>query len=558
MSLNSFGKFKKQYSKLHPHTNTNVILKKYTRSLRLLNFGIGVKKNRFYDDDPRNIEIVSQDPRIECILVQRRQMSDGTKGTEDTREYRLLLDKTIPTKTYNEHLTSTYNLHLNSSEHEDLVTYMNVLNQNNEKHVTEAFDPTMIAECRQWAQQLYNQEIQKNTQGQQQHFGNVFFDFDQVINTVEGISILDTAAAMKTQFNVDLSGIVKYLIGSPERLRLLRELFADLESKRIKIYILTNNTGCTKLSFSEVLHELYSGFNKSNILCCASVSGGKLECLYQNNIFIRYSLVSLQPFLNKLHEINQHFGEGLKRCRFYDDDPRNIRDVSEDVRIECILVQRRQMSDGTMGIRDPINNSEEYNYNPEIPRKSYFQHLQNEYSNFNGHNDLVKYIQALGGVNSYESHVSESLSIEQMEECKQWASNVFEHVTTTTSNSSDSPQGPYGHVFFDFDRVINCCEGYAAPETPQILFKTKGVVISGVLKYVVGSPTRLEKLRELFDYLETKNIHAYILTNNTGCTKQMFTDLLRFLHKSLTSDRILCCSNSPTKLICLQNRVELN
>lgn len=249
-----------------------------------------------------------------------------------------------------------------------------------------------------------------------------------------------------------------------------------------------------------------------------------------------------------------NFGEGLKRCRFYDDDPRNIRDVSEDPRIECILVQRRQMSDGTMGIRDPINNSEEYNYNPDIPRKSYFQHLQNEYSNFHGHDDLVKYIQALGGVNSYESHVSESLSIEQMEECKQWASNVFEHATTT-SNSSDSPQG---YVFFDFDRVINCCEGYAAPETSQILFAKLGVPISGVLKYVVGSPTRLEKLRELFDYLETKKIYAYILTNNTGCKKQIFQALLSFLHKSLTPERIICCSNSPTKLICLYNKNLLN
>ena len=247
--LSSFENFKKQYLKLHPRRNSNVILKKYTKALRQLNFGTGIKKHRFYDDDPNNIELVSQDPRIQCILVQRRQMSDGTKGRKDSPEYngyQFLTNQTIPSRTYDEHLAYAYNLFSpeKRQEHTDLITFMDLmhnqaLHQQNEKHVSEAFDENMITECRQWAGQLLNQELQRNTQNE--FIGSVFFDFDQVINAVEGMSVLNSAEDMERQFNVHISGIVKYLIGSPERLQLLRNLFTDLESKKIRVYILTNN-----------------------------------------------------------------------------------------------------------------------------------------------------------------------------------------------------------------------------------------------------------------------------------------------------------------------------
>lgn len=320
--LSSFGKFKKQYSKLHRGVETRVIINKYTKALNLLNFGNGVKRYRFYDDDPYNIRKVSVDNRIECILVQRRQMSDGTIGSLDFSDESYKLLESTPLKTYFEHLISTYNLMITqpgnkptlNEEHRDLFEYMkhmrkNVLQQAarfteyNEKHVSESFDFNMINECRQWAQNLYNQESQKNIE--QEFYGGVFFDFDRVLNCPEGIAITKTVENLQT-LGIQLSGIVKYFVGSPQRLQQLRDLFSYLESKKIKIYILTNNGACgPKPAFKKLIQELYAGFTDQNIICCSTVSAGKLECLYLHDVLMRPSLLSLQPFINRLHAIEQ-------------------------------------------------------------------------------------------------------------------------------------------------------------------------------------------------------------------------------------------------------------
>lgn len=320
--LSSFGKFKKQYSKLHRGVETRVILKKYTKAVNLLNFGNGVKRYRFYDDDHINIEKVSQDRRIECILVQRRQMSDGTIGREDFSDISYQKIEGIPPKTYFEHLISTYNLMIMTpdnkptlnEEHKDLFEYMKHMRKHvlqpavrfteyNEKHVSESFDINMINECRQWAQNLYNQESQKNVE--QEFYGCVFFDFDRVLNCPEGIAITETIEQLRT-LKIELSGIVKYFVGSPERLQHLRDLFRDLESKKIKLYILTNNSACgPRPAFKKLIQELYAGFSDSNILCCRSISDGKLECIYLHNALIRPTLLSLKPFVNRLRAIEQ-------------------------------------------------------------------------------------------------------------------------------------------------------------------------------------------------------------------------------------------------------------
>ncbi len=300
----SFGKFKKYYRRHHKNSKSDYIVSKYAKGINLF-FGTeldSVKKYRFYDDEHANINAVARDSRIECILVPRRQMSDNTIGTEDevSFEYQrnpvnpnafFRTPSSIPKKTYPEHVYDTYNLSdpQKLEEHADLVKYLDLMRNNvlrnngyNERYVSEAFDFKMMNQCRSWATDLNEQEESKGNKDE--FYGIVFFDFDRVLNCVEGISILHTKEQMKSQYDIDVSGVVKYIIGSPTRLSQLRELLGYLEFKKIRVCILTNNGACgDREMFYDVCEGIHSCIKRENIFCCRKNSS-KLECLYVNKI----------------------------------------------------------------------------------------------------------------------------------------------------------------------------------------------------------------------------------------------------------------------------------
>ncbi len=249
---------------------------------------------------------------------------------------------------------------------------------------------------------------------------------------------------------------------------------------------------------------------------------------------------NIQRILHKYTKgIHLKFGtEPIQKFMFFDDDERNINDVAADVRIKSILLPRRQLSDGTKGKLDIY----ESNITPTI---DYITHLKREYGeNFEGHIDLKNYIDRVVKGNE-EHYVSEGLSTSYMEECKIWATQLYEQ-----EHNNGNQKQYYGAVFFDFDRVINLCEGYSSYDTPQLMMARFQVVITGILKYIIGSPKRLQELRDFFNFLISKKIRLCILTNNQGCTTVMFKSLCMILNNSF-SNNIFCCSRKPSKLICI-------
>lgn len=250
--------------------------------------------------------------------------------------------------------------------------------------------------------------------------------------------------------------------------------------------------------------------------------------------------ITIQKILQKYTKgVHLKFGtQTIEKYRFYDDDERNINDVSADVRIKSILLRRRQLPDGTKGSLDTY----EISVTPII---DYVTHLKRGYGeNFEGHLDLKNYIDKVIK-NNIEPHVSESLSTSYMEECKIWATQLYDQEINNGNNKEY-----YGAVFFDFDRVINLCEGFLSYDTPQLMMRHFQVVITGILKYIIGSPTRLEEIRDFFNFLLSKKIRICILTNNQACTTPIFISICMILHKSF-SNNIFCCSRKPSKLICI-------
>jgi hypothetical protein len=250
---------------------------------------------------------------------------------------------------------------------------------------------------------------------------------------------------------------------------------------------------------------------------------------------------NIQKILHKYTKgIHLKFGtQTVEKYIFYDDDERNIDDVSVDVRIKSILLPRRQLPDGTKGSLDTYSTT-------VVPEIDYYTHLQHEYGGeqFTGHQDLKNYIEKIiipSG--NDEPHVSEGLSTSYMEECKIWATQLYER-------EHGNPKEYYGAVFFDFDRVINLCEGFTTLDTPKEMLQRFQVIITGVLKYIIGSPKRLQDLRDFFNFLISKKIRLCILTNNQGCNTMMFRSICMLLHNSF-GNNIFCCTRKPSKLICI-------
>jgi len=75
-------------------------------------------------------------------------------------------------------------------------------------------------------------------------------------------------------------------------------------------------------------------------------------------------------------------------------------------------------------------------------------------------------------------------------------------------------------AIFDWDGTISIIEGIIIPSTRDIDedLKEYQVTISDIALYYAGTLNRLNKLREMFNHLDKKNVEVYILTNNPIAT----------------------------------------
>ena len=71
-------------------------------------------------------------------------------------------------------------------------------------------------------------------------------------------------------------------------------------------------------------------------------------------------------------------------------------------------------------------------------------------------------------------------------------------------------------VIFDWDGTLSVIEGINIPEnkTKTNQLKMKNITYREIASYYAGTIERLKKIRDMFLYLHSKNVHVYILTNN--------------------------------------------
>jgi hypothetical protein len=132
----------------------------------------------------------------------------------------------------------------------------------------------------------------------------VIFDWDRTISKFEGF--------YPVQFTTYawLESALEYLCGGKERLSMLRDFIQRIDELTIRIYILTNNTGCKDEDFPKYVYQLFEGvpveiicgmdygFHKGIALksnmdfkeMCTSLSGGKRKKTRHRHLYRKKSM----------------------------------------------------------------------------------------------------------------------------------------------------------------------------------------------------------------------------------------------------------------------------
>jgi hypothetical protein len=237
---------------------------------------------RFYDDDSRNILDASRDTRVEAIHVASVQSPGQPRGTGDNKYARP-----------DEYMTyvieeGKWDLHKHDSDLATFIAYRKSKDLNSETYVSDALTEQDMSDVCKWAMKtsstpspsLLSSTVVETPQSLRKKKKRkvVVFDFDRVINRVEGIFLVNGGKS-----NVRPSGIAKYSIGTKSRLEAFRKMIDCILNTGNSVYIVTNNSGYGPL-FVDVLHALHPHFNAKNVISSLPFKRNKLLTMYKHGI----------------------------------------------------------------------------------------------------------------------------------------------------------------------------------------------------------------------------------------------------------------------------------
>jgi hypothetical protein len=211
------------------------------------------KYTRFYDDSPDNIADVITHGDIECIHVPR-------------------VNTIVPRgMTYNEYVSKYGGWSLKTSDKDLQQVLTSLHNEVETEEVSDSLTPEHMSELRRW--------VRSKPKGS----CRVMFDFDRVINQVEGM----IAGSLKTitDQHLNISGLAKYHIGSKNRLKDFRKTLNELLKFDTNVSVVTNNPGCRDESFVAVLNYVHPVFTKSTVHCSYRFAN-KLNCMSAKKLVV--------------------------------------------------------------------------------------------------------------------------------------------------------------------------------------------------------------------------------------------------------------------------------
>lgn len=200
-----------------------------------------LKNIRFYDDSEENIEDVQKDYNIECIHIPRTDTTPRGKsqGGNEHEYIRYIRDH------------GRWDLDGRDSDLYNVLTFYHESPHMQEDEISEALTDKHIDELLRWTRKNPNAKC-------------VIFDFDRVINRVEGVIGYDTVSEIK-KYHLKPSGLAKYHIGTKSRMKKIKKMFDELVRRGIDVRIVTNNTAAGCELFTEILKCIHPVLNKNTI-----------------------------------------------------------------------------------------------------------------------------------------------------------------------------------------------------------------------------------------------------------------------------------------------------
>lgn len=119
------------------------------------------------------------------------------------------------------------------------------------------------------------------------HLKTVYLDWDRTMTVVEGV-IQPTASMTEDNILKDVTpiDILEYILGGPERFRMMQSLLKKLEENQVSVYILTNNSTAAFFPayFRYILGHLHPLLDLAHIIP-AKRFGSKVDALrvYEKN-----------------------------------------------------------------------------------------------------------------------------------------------------------------------------------------------------------------------------------------------------------------------------------
>jgi hypothetical protein len=112
----------------------------------------------------------------------------------------------------------------------------------------------------------------------------IFFDWDRTISVVEGI-LCPKKDKRFNQYNFKYNEIIKYLIGSEERINSLKSMYQTLISNNTKVFIVTNNKMASeqedvnRSEFLKLIQEIFPNFPDKHLIASYDYGGNKVTAL---------------------------------------------------------------------------------------------------------------------------------------------------------------------------------------------------------------------------------------------------------------------------------------
>jgi hypothetical protein len=228
-----------------------------------------VKRIRFYDDNVGHITAVNREfgDMIEGILVHQIPLMNCMTG-----------DMVTMLRDYENYIQECGGWDLDGEDSDlngVLAVYGKIANAHEE--ISQALSIQDFDDLQAWAAELPDNPGRRFR-------GKVFFDWDQVLNHIEGMYVHPTIWQVRAQKNVEPSGYLKLCMGSKARMLKVKQTISYLFAHDIEVNIVTNNGSCRNGDADAVFGYISAALDPRIQVHCCKTYPEKAACIRARDI----------------------------------------------------------------------------------------------------------------------------------------------------------------------------------------------------------------------------------------------------------------------------------